>query len=54
MGAVYPGSLKMLNNILRCDNKDCRKVGVKMSETVISGSLEIWRKYAKLMTRESD
>jgi hypothetical protein len=42
MGAVYLQSLKDLQKILRCSDQEMRKLGRKMSETVIAGSMEIW------------
>jgi hypothetical protein len=46
MGAVYNESLKELQKVLKCNTKEMRKLGKKMSETVIVGSMEIWRQNA--------
>jgi hypothetical protein len=43
MGAIYGPSMKDLQKMLRCNNKEMKKLERKMSETVIPGSLEIWR-----------
>jgi ketosteroid isomerase-like protein len=43
MGAVYGPSMKDLQKILRCNNKEIKKLERKMSETTILGSLQIWR-----------
>jgi hypothetical protein len=47
MGAIYPQSLKDLQRVLRCSDQETRKLGRQMSETVILGSMEIWRQNAK-------
>jgi hypothetical protein len=46
MGAVYLPSLKDLQKVLRCSDEELRQFGRKMSETVIAGSIEIWRQNA--------
>jgi hypothetical protein len=43
MGAVYEPSLKDLQQVLKCSDHEIRKLGKHLSETVIKGSLEIWR-----------
>jgi hypothetical protein len=43
MGAVYGPSIKDLQKVLRCNDKEMKKLARKMSETVILGSMEIWR-----------
>jgi hypothetical protein len=45
MGAVYGESMKMLKGLLKCEDKEMRKIGTQMSTAVIVGSYEIWRKY---------
>jgi hypothetical protein len=47
MGAVYGPSMKDLQKVLRCNNKELRRLGRQMSETVIVGSTEIWRENAR-------
>jgi hypothetical protein len=47
MGAVYDKSLKDLQQVLRCTDRELKKLGRKMSEAVIIGSMEIWRQNAK-------
>jgi hypothetical protein len=51
MGAVYGSSMKDLQKILRCNNKEMKKLERKMSETAILGSLEIWRDNAMQIKR---
>jgi hypothetical protein len=43
MGAVYKESLRDLQTVLKCNERELRKLGRKMSETVIMGVMEIWR-----------
>jgi hypothetical protein len=43
---VYSASLKDLQKVLRCSDEELRRLGRKMSETVIAGSMEIWRQNA--------
>jgi hypothetical protein len=45
MGAIYAPSLKALKKILQCNDRELRKVGRQMSDTVIKGSMEIWREF---------
>jgi hypothetical protein len=52
LGAIYLPSLKELHKVLKCGDTDLRRLGRKMSEAVIRGSMEIWREYAKGMKRE--
>jgi hypothetical protein len=47
MGAIYDKSLKDLQKVLGCTDREMRKLGRKMSEAVIRGSMEIWRQSAK-------
>jgi hypothetical protein len=44
MGAVWRQSLKDLKKMLKCDDRKLNKLGSNMSEAVIKGSLEIWRR----------
>jgi hypothetical protein len=46
MGAVSGPSLKDLQKILKCNDGQIRKLGRKMSETLIVNSMEIWRENA--------
>jgi hypothetical protein len=53
LGAVYKKSLSSLCQILRIENKKKRKkLGRKMSEAAILGSIEIWRKHVKQRAAE--
>jgi hypothetical protein len=51
MGAAYGPSMKGLQKILRCNNKEMKKLERNRSETAILGSLEIWRNNAMQMER---
>jgi hypothetical protein len=44
MGAVWKQSLKDLQKLLKCDDRKLNKLGREMSEVVIKGSMEIWRR----------
>jgi hypothetical protein len=52
MGAIYDKSLKCLQKVLGCTDREMRKLGRKMSEAVIRGSMEIWRQSAKKIFQE--
>jgi hypothetical protein len=43
MGAGYVPSMKDLQKVLKCNDGELKKLARKMSETVILGSMEIWR-----------
>ena len=43
MGAVYTPSLKDMQKVLKCTDRQIKEIGKQMSETVIRGSLAIWR-----------
>jgi hypothetical protein len=43
MGAIYGPSMKDLQKVLKCSDRELKKLARKMSETVILGSMEIWR-----------
>jgi hypothetical protein len=47
MGALYGPSIKDLQKVLGCNDKELRRFGRQMSETVIVGSMEIWRQNAR-------
>jgi hypothetical protein len=47
MGAVYEESLRDLQGILRCTNKEIQKLGRRMSEAALMGSMEIYRQSTK-------
>jgi hypothetical protein len=51
MGAVYEASLKDLQKVLRCGDREMRDIGRKMSEIVIAGSMEILRRNAHEVER---
>jgi hypothetical protein len=40
-----------IQKLTRCDTEALRKLGRKMSETVIMGSMKLWREYTKTMER---
>jgi hypothetical protein len=48
LGAVYMQSSKNLHTMLRCGDRQLRKLGLRMSEAVIRGSMEIWRQFAQM------
>jgi hypothetical protein len=52
LGAVYMQSLKDLHTVSRCDDRQLKKLGWRMSEAVIRGSMEIWRYFAQRMSYE--
>jgi hypothetical protein len=45
-------SLKDFHTVLRCDDRQLKKLGLRMSEAVIRGSMEIWRQFAQRMSHE--
>jgi hypothetical protein len=47
-------SLKDFQKVLRCNDKEMQKVGKRMSETAIVGSMEIWRHNAKKLNEEQE
>jgi hypothetical protein len=47
MGAIYGPSLKALKKIFECSDRELRTVGRQMSDTVVMGSMEIWREFVK-------
>jgi hypothetical protein len=47
MAEVYGPSMKDLQKVLRCNDKEMKKLAKKMSDTVILGSMEIWPNSAK-------
>jgi hypothetical protein len=54
LGAVHKRSIEALESLLLCDDKKLKKIGRRLSEEALAGSLEIWRKYAKEMPHEED
>jgi hypothetical protein len=52
LGAIYMQSLIDLHTVLRCDDRQLKKLGRRMSEAVIRGSMEIWRQFAQRMSHE--
>jgi hypothetical protein len=54
MGAVYKESLRDLQTVLKCNERELRKLGRKISETVIMGSMEIWRHSAHEIQRDTN
>jgi hypothetical protein len=49
LGAVYRETLKEMRKLIGCSKPTLRKLANKMAETVIRGSMKIWREYAKKM-----
>jgi hypothetical protein len=47
MGAVHPKSLQALQEVLKCNKTELRKLGERMSEEAIRGSMDIWRETMK-------
>jgi hypothetical protein len=52
LGAVFIPSLKELHKLLKCNDRQLRKLGRRMSEAAIEGSMDIWREYARNMNHE--
>jgi hypothetical protein len=52
LGAVFIPSLKELHKLLKCNDRQLRKLGWRMSEAAIEGSMDIWREYARNMNHE--
>jgi hypothetical protein len=48
LGAIYMQSLKYLHTVFRCDDRQLKKLGRRMSEAVITGSMEIWRQSGQM------
>jgi G:T/U-mismatch repair DNA glycosylase len=51
MGAIYRLSMKDLQKVLRCNDKEMKKPARQMSDTIILGSPEIWRNNMKRIGR---
>jgi hypothetical protein len=51
MAAVYGPSIEDLQKVLRCNDKEMKKLAREMSDTVILGSMEIWRNNVKRIER---
>jgi hypothetical protein len=51
MGAAHLPSLKGLQIILKCNDQELRKLGIRMSEAAIHGSMEIWQRHARQAER---
>jgi hypothetical protein len=43
MGAVDVPSMKDLQKVLKCNDRELKKLGRRMSETIVLGSMKIWR-----------
>jgi hypothetical protein len=54
MGAVYAPSLKALSRILNHNAGELRKLGKKMSEAAVIGSMAIWRMIVRTLGTGSD
>jgi hypothetical protein len=54
MGAVHKPSLKDLQKVLKCNDRELQKLGQQMSESVILGSMEIWRQNARQRVTERE
>jgi hypothetical protein len=48
LGAAYMQSLKDLHIVLRCDDRQLKKLRRRMSEAVIRASMEMWRQFAHM------
>jgi hypothetical protein len=53
MGAVFGESLRRLRAVLRCEDRQLNKVGRKMSDAALTGSMKIWQMYTKQVAQES-
>jgi hypothetical protein len=42
MGAVYAPSLNLLRKVLKCNDRETRKLGKQLSDAALAGSLRIW------------
>jgi hypothetical protein len=51
MAAVYGPSMNDLQKVLRCNDQEMKKLARQMSETIILGSMEIWRNNVKRIER---
>jgi hypothetical protein len=49
-GAVYPESLKGLQELLKCSDRELQWLGQRMSNEVIYGSLDLWHTYTDRQT----
>jgi hypothetical protein len=54
LGAVYARSLEAMRSLLLCNDKEIKKIGRRLSEAIIMGSMEIWRTYARDMPLTED
>jgi hypothetical protein len=54
LGAVHKQSLRELARLFMCDEKEEMKIGRKLSEAAIAGSLEIWRRYVRKVMHGED
>jgi hypothetical protein len=53
MGAVFGEPLRRLKTVLRCEDRQMNRVGRKMSDAALIGSMQIWQLSAKEIARES-
>jgi hypothetical protein len=54
LGAVHARSIEALRNLFSCNDKKMKKIGRRVSEAVIMGSMEIRRRYARDTSRTED
>jgi hypothetical protein len=54
IGAVYPPSLKALQTVLSCTDREIGVIGQRISEAAIAGSFDIWRIYMEGRPRPLD
>jgi hypothetical protein len=54
LGAVHARSIEARRNLLLCNDKEMKRIGRQLSETVIIRSMEIWRRYARDIRRTED
>jgi hypothetical protein len=48
LGAIHNESITHLRSILRCKDKDLKKLGIRMSEQAIMGSFKLWIEFQKI------
>jgi hypothetical protein len=54
LGTVDTRSLEALRNLFRYDDKEMKKIGRRLSEAALVGSMETWRTYRKDMPHTED
>jgi hypothetical protein len=54
LGAVYPDTLTELGEILKCNEKEKKKLGRRISEAALMGSFRMWRGHMKELAQAED